>query len=99
MLTSSVAVGNVEVLTGRGVIPLSPLFGLLLLFDGEKQIQGMPLFTGRISNSQMIKDSEVLVEQRKFSEADSSSEKAFTNVVDKGFRNTLDAAIEGQTCM
>ncbi|CAJ1962587.1 unnamed protein product [Cylindrotheca closterium] len=32
-------------------------------------IRGMPLMTGRITDSQMIKDSEVLVEQRKFSEA------------------------------
>ena len=40
-----------------------------------------------------------MVEQRKFSEADFSSEKAFTNIFDKGFRNTLDVAMEGQTCI
>ena len=39
---------------------------------------------------------EVLVEQRKFSEADSSLERAFTNIFNKGFRNTLDAAMEGK---
>jgi hypothetical protein len=33
-------------------------------------IQGMPLITGRITDSQMVKDSNILVEQRKFSEAE-----------------------------
>mmetsp|Transcript_31595 Transcript_31595/g.76330 ORF Transcript_31595/g.76330 Transcript_31595/m.76330 type:complete len:534 (-) Transcript_31595:28-1629(-) len=61
-------------------------------------IRGIPLFTGRISDSQMIKDSKVLVEQRTFSEADASSDEPFTNVFDKGFRNSLDAAMEGQKC-
>ncbi|CAJ1957377.1 unnamed protein product [Cylindrotheca closterium] len=46
----------------------------------------------------MIKDSEILVEQRKFSEADSSSKEPFNKIFDKGFRNTLDASMEGQTC-
>ena len=36
--------------------------------------------TGRITDSQMIKDSEVLVEQRKFSEADASSKEPFNNI-------------------
>ncbi|CAJ1931834.1 unnamed protein product [Cylindrotheca closterium] len=62
-------------------------------------MRGMPLMTGRITDSQMIKDSEVLVPQRKFSEADHSSDKPFNNVLDKGFRNTLDASTEGQRCM
>mmetsp|Transcript_31594 Transcript_31594/g.76326 ORF Transcript_31594/g.76326 Transcript_31594/m.76326 type:complete len:349 (-) Transcript_31594:129-1175(-) len=62
-------------------------------------IRGMPLFTGRITDSQMIKDSEIMVAQRKFSEADASSDKSFANVLDKGFRNTVDAAAQGQTCL
>jgi hypothetical protein len=40
--------------------------------------------TGRIADSQMIKDSEVLVKQRKFSEADASSDEPFDNRFDKG---------------
>ena len=60
---------------------------------------GILLFTGKFTNSQMIKDSGVLVKQRKKSKADTTSEKSFTNVFDKGFRNSLDAQLEGQTCI
>ncbi|CAJ1954781.1 unnamed protein product [Cylindrotheca closterium] len=61
-------------------------------------IRGMPLMTGRITDSQMIKDSEILVVQRKFSEADTSSKEPLNNIFDKGFGNTLVASMEGQTC-
>jgi hypothetical protein len=63
-------------------------------------IRGMPLMTGRITDSQMVKDSNILAEQRKFSEAEQNhSDIPFTNVFDKGFRNVLDALKEGQKCV
>jgi hypothetical protein len=56
--------------------------------------------TGRITDSQMVKDSNILVDQRKFSEAEKKhSDIPFTNVFDKGFRNVLDALKEGQKCV
>jgi len=57
--------------------------------------------TGRITDSQMVKDSNVMVDQRKFLEAEKNhSDIPFTNVFDKGFRNVLDALKkEGQKCV
>jgi len=62
-------------------------------------IRAIPLFTGRITDSQMIKDSKILEQQKTFSENDATSTKPFANVFDKGFRNSLDAALEGQYCI
>lgn len=62
-------------------------------------MQGMPLFTGRMTDSQMMKESKILQQQQAFSEADETSSKPFTNVFDKGFCNLLDAAVEGQKCL
>lgn len=63
-------------------------------------IRGLPLCTGRITDSQLIKETGILKQQRLFSEADNThSDVPFTNTVDKGFRIALEAAQEKQTCM
>ena len=60
-------------------------------------IRAIPLFTGKIGDSQMINESKIMEQQKTFSENDDSSEKSFANVFDKGFRNTHEAAMQGQT--
>merc|ERR1711935_1002502 len=62
-------------------------------------IRGIPLFTGTVIDSQMIKDSKILEQYKTCSEIDGSSKKPFANVFYKGFRNALDAAMEEQTCI
>ena len=52
-----------------------------------------------MSDSQMVADSGILKCQKEFSEADASSDEPFTNVFDKGFKNVVDASMEGQKCL
>jgi hypothetical protein len=47
----------------------------------------------------MVNDAGIMETQRAFSEADPTSNVPFTNVFDKGFRNTVDAAMAGQKCL
>ena len=62
-------------------------------------IRAILLFTGRITESQIIKDSKILEQQSVFSDNDGSPEKRFANVFDQGFRNSLDASLDDQTCI
>ena len=49
-------------------------------------IRGLPLCTGRTTDSQMIKETRILKQQRLFSETDfTHANIPFTNTVDKGF--------------
>jgi hypothetical protein len=61
-------------------------------------IRTIPLMTGRITDSSLITTSMILKQQKEFAKEDTSSVKPVTNVFDKGFRNALDAAMEGQSC-
>ena len=62
-------------------------------------IRNIPLCTGAISDQGYLKETEVLKQQRKFAEMDTSSQEPGLNVLDKGYRSTLAAKIEGQRCL
>jgi len=62
-------------------------------------MRGLPLVTGHSDDDRLIKDSEVLQEQREFAESDPSSIEVFLNIFDKGYRCTLEAEQEGQECL
>jgi hypothetical protein len=59
-------------------------------------IRGMPLFTGRLGDSNMVRDSGIMPQQKDFAEMDQSSQVPFLNVFDKGFRNAIEADQAGQ---
>ena len=66
----------------QGRSMLSDYYGMACAKGGVSNqlcgwIRGIPLFTGRITDSQMIKDSKILEQQKTFSENDPSSPKSF----------------------
>lgn len=56
----------------------------------------LDLFTGKIRDSQMIRDSKIMELQKVFAAMDPTSKIAYLNVFDKGFRYWLDAQLNGQ---
>jgi len=63
-------------------------------------IRGLPLCTGRITDSQLVTVTGVLEQQKTFAEADDThSHIPFTDIVDKGFKIAISAVLHGQKVM
>ena len=61
-------------------------------------IFGLPLVTGHSDDDHLIEDTMILQLQKEFSENDSTSDKPFLNVFDKGYYQLLPALRHGQLC-
>ena len=62
-------------------------------------ILGLPLNTGHSDDTRFIEDTNILKLQQQFAERDSSSNKPFLNIFDKGYQCTLSALSHGQSCL
>ena len=62
-------------------------------------IVALHLVTGAIPDSPYIALVKILLQQKIFQENDKTSEKGFVNILDKGYRITLAANNEGQSCL
>ena len=62
-------------------------------------IYGLPLTTGHSDDTRFIEDMKILAKQQQFAERDTSSDRPFLNIFDKGYQCTLMASEYGQTCL
>jgi len=62
-------------------------------------IHGLPLNTGHSDDTRFIEDTEILQKQQVFAESDTTSNKPFLNIFDKGYQCTLLASKLGQFCL
>jgi hypothetical protein len=61
-------------------------------------IFGLPLVTGHSDDDRQIEDTKILELQKKFFENDSTSDRQFLNVFDKGYHQQLETNKYGQMC-
>ena len=61
-------------------------------------IYGTPLVTGHSDEDRQIEDTKMLELQKEFSDKDSTHDKPFLNVMDKGYHQRLETQKHGQMC-
>ena len=61
-------------------------------------IYGLPLVTGHSDDDRLIEDTNIMEQQKKFSDEDPTSDKPFLNIFDKGHHQRLDTLRHGQLC-
>ena len=62
-------------------------------------IRTLPLCTGAIGDQAYLSKTETFEKQKIFTEIDETSDEPATNVMDKGYRSTLEAQKQGQRCL
>ena len=67
----------------------------------HKQLQKLPHTsdTGHSSDTRFIEDTNILSVQKEFADSDTSSNRPFLNIFDKGYNCTNQALEHGQTCL